>query len=545
MLRVSRLRSRIGGYFRTSVSSTTTKAISTTTPITSTVPVSIANPREQLFHHLKISSFSETEIVSAHDILSKHVNKGSDSNSNETNKDSEVVLSLAKSFELMDPSNKTVLDQNEFRDRLRIVGEKLDKRVWPVALSFGATGLSIGIIIPILPLLVKEINLPSSVFGLAVSAFGLAKLIGNPPSAQWVEKYGRKPVMVGGMVVCAAGLGCIGFSLIPELGAPWLIACRFVTGFGVAAFTSGAFMYMNDISTALNRTRTMAPLMSSFQAGTAVGPAIGGIAVEALGIMGSYVMVGGSIAGLAGLNALFLTESKAVLPPPPPSSSSTTIKKEEKEDFSSSYSSFGLAFIEWKRLMKDRAIRDTVILNGFYWLSLAGVQLTLLPLFMVAEPLSLSPAQIGSSFAAISIVSVVTSQPTAYFADKYGKVPSIVIGAGALATSFALIPQTESFQQLLFALTPLALGSTLLSSVPTAHLGDLTSTEDRAQALALLRTAGDVGLLCGAISSGALAEIVGMSNTMIGNSGLLSAATIWYFTRKSITQKRNAGTMKP
>ena len=54
--------------------------------------------------------------------------------------------------------------------------------------------------------------------------------------------------------------------------------------FGVAAFTSGAFMYMSDISTALNRTRTMAPVMSGFQAGTAVGPAIGGVAVEYLGI---------------------------------------------------------------------------------------------------------------------------------------------------------------------------------------------------------------------------------------------------------------------
>ena len=81
--------------------------------------------------------------------------------------------------------------------------------------------------------------------------------------------------MIGGMVVCAAGLGSVGFSLDPTLGAPWLIGCRFVTGFGVAAFTSGAFMYMSDISTALNRTRTMAPVMSGFQVGTAVGPAIG------------------------------------------------------------------------------------------------------------------------------------------------------------------------------------------------------------------------------------------------------------------------------
>ena len=71
----------------------------------------------------------------------------------------------------------------EFERKINTLGEQLDVRVWPVAISFAATGLSIGIIIPILPLLVQEINLPSSIFGVAVSAFGLAKLIGNVPTA--------------------------------------------------------------------------------------------------------------------------------------------------------------------------------------------------------------------------------------------------------------------------------------------------------------------------------------------------------------------------
>ena len=55
-----------------------------------------------------------------------------------------------------------------------------------------------------------------------------AKLIGNVPTAKWVEDYGRKPVMIGGMAVCAVGLGSIGFALDPALGTPWLIGCRFM-----------------------------------------------------------------------------------------------------------------------------------------------------------------------------------------------------------------------------------------------------------------------------------------------------------------------------
>ena len=88
---------------------------------------------------------------------------------------------------------------------------------------------------------------------------------------------------------------------------------------------------------------------------------------------------------------------------------------------------------EWRRLCENDKIRNIVTLNGCYWISLAGTQLTLLPLFMTAEPLSLSPAEIGGSFAAISVVSVLFAQPSAHMADKYGKVPSVLFDRACLA----------------------------------------------------------------------------------------------------------------
>jgi hypothetical protein len=57
---------------------------------------------------------------------------------------------------------------------------------------------------------------------------------------------------------------------------------------------------------------------------------------------------------------------------------------------------------------------------------------------------------------------------------------------------------------------------------------DLCHGDDRAQALALLRTAGDVGLLCGSIFSGVVSEVIGMSSTMGANAGFLAAAMAWY-----------------
>ena len=67
-----------------------------------------------------------------------------------------------------------------------------------------------GIIIPCMPLLVSQLHIPASEFGLVVSAFGLSKLLGNIPSGYFVEKYGRKPSMVYGLGMCGVGLGALG-----------------------------------------------------------------------------------------------------------------------------------------------------------------------------------------------------------------------------------------------------------------------------------------------------------------------------------------------
>lgn len=104
-----------------------------------------------------------------------------------------------------------------------------------------------------MPLLVSDLNIAPSFFGLIISAFGLSKLMGNIPSAHFVNTIGRKPLMVAGLGLCTFGVGGIGLSLLPDLGAPWILGCRVVTGLGVSAFTAGAFMFLADVSTALNR----------------------------------------------------------------------------------------------------------------------------------------------------------------------------------------------------------------------------------------------------------------------------------------------------
>ena len=60
--------------------------------------------------------------------------------------------------------------------------------------------------------------------------------------------------------------------------------------------------------------------------------------------------------------------------------------------------SFRTAFKEWQVLSHDIKLMNMSILNTFYWASLAGVQMTVLPLYMVSPLFDLGPAQIGTAY---------------------------------------------------------------------------------------------------------------------------------------------------
>ncbi len=99
----------------------------------------------------------------------------------------------------------TLQDFDVFKQRVLLVADMLDPRIYVLAGTFFATGLSIGVVIPILPVLVSTIGLTSSQFSVVVASFALSKLIGGIPSGSWANVYGRRRILVAGTAICALG----------------------------------------------------------------------------------------------------------------------------------------------------------------------------------------------------------------------------------------------------------------------------------------------------------------------------------------------------
>ena len=332
------------------------------------------------------------------------------------------------------------------------------------------------------------------------------------------------------MLIVALGVGGIGLATSFEQ----LYLCRLFSGLGVASFSTAATMTVTDLSTPLNRASTFAPIMSAFAAGTALGPALGGILVDQIGISPTFYLVGASYVGLAAINNFLLDETKSKPMTFPWQQEGS--KEEGKVSISDSFKD---ALSQWIPLLSDPVIRNVCIMNGFYWIALSGAQITLLPLILT-EPdgMAMTATNLGQVYMGMSLVQVMGNPVMAKIVDRVGKAPGIVGGCTLISGAMATLPFCSDVYQLACVLGFWAAGSSLLSTSPLAYVSDKVGDEKRAQAIALLRTSGDVGFLIGASSMGALADWTGsLEMAMEASAGILLTATGWFATRQLLISR--------
>eukprot|EP01063_Lacrimia_lanifica_P013646 TRINITY_DN20274_c0_g1_i1.p1 TRINITY_DN20274_c0_g1~~TRINITY_DN20274_c0_g1_i1.p1 ORF type:complete len:490 (+),score=136.94 TRINITY_DN20274_c0_g1_i1:81-1550(+) len=383
----------------------------------------------------------------------------------------------------------------------------IDKRAYNIAVSSTLMGVGLGVIIPVMPLFAKSLDITPAGLGLVVATMGAARLLCNVPAAWAAERFGRKPLMVGGPLF--AGLGtavCATASALPEL-----VLYRSMSGAGGSFQMTGSQLYLADISRPETRARTMAPLMMGFSLGFALGPVAGGwLAATTGGLAAPFAYVGVAMA-LAGVNNyLSLSETKV----PSPTAVPKTLREEVKVTLQS-----------WKPISANPSMRAVIGVHSVYWGVNSGAIFMLLPL-MAAESFGIGVTELGYCFTSLAVVNLIGFKPAAWVSDKYGRKAVTVPACALLFTACMLFPLTTTKESLAAVWLIWSLGATCLGTSPTAYASDLFGGAHRGQALALLRSAGDIGMMCGAGMVGLIAKWGGVaagfwtSGILIGLVGL-------------------------
>jgi DHA1 family tetracycline resistance protein-like MFS transporter len=140
--------------------------------------------------------------------------------------------------------------------------------------------LGIGIIIPVLPVLIKEFvggdtDTAGRYVGVIGAAYALMQFLCAPIMGALSDRFGRRPVLLASLF--GLGVDFLIQGLAPNVG--WLFVGRILAGMMGASITT-ANAYIADVSTPETRARNFGLAGAMFGLGFIFGPALGGLLGE-------------------------------------------------------------------------------------------------------------------------------------------------------------------------------------------------------------------------------------------------------------------------
>ncbi|WP_339214852.1 MFS transporter [Solibacillus sp. FSL W8-0372] len=136
--------------------------------------------------------------------------------------------------------------------------------------------LGIGLVIPVLPTLMNELQISGTVVGYLTAAFAIAQLIVSPLAGKAVDKYGRKIMIVLGLFIFGISEFLFGLGKTIEV----LFISRVLGGISAAFIMPAVTAFIADITTMETRPKALGYMSAAISTGFIIGPGIGGFLAD-------------------------------------------------------------------------------------------------------------------------------------------------------------------------------------------------------------------------------------------------------------------------
>jgi MFS family permease len=283
---------------------------------------------------------------------------------------------------------------------------------------FGLRMLGMFIVLPVLALYAETLpgGRDHTLVGLALGAYGLTQAVLQIPFGWASDRWGRKPVIVAGLVVFA--LGSFIAAWAPTI--VWTIVGRTVQGAG--AISAAVIALTADLTRDIVRSRAMAAIGMTIGATFALSLVIAPALTPLIGVPGIFVMT-----GVLALGAIALLEYAVPNPDIRPARLDTAA--------------------QWKTVLADR---DLLRLNyGIFALHAALMALFVQVPFMLRDN-GIAASRHWLVYLPVLAASVALMLPALWQADRPGRGKRVFVGAVAvlfagqalLATAGTSLPLT-------------------------------------------------------------------------------------------------------
>ncbi|RPJ99081.1 MFS transporter [Priestia endophytica] len=136
--------------------------------------------------------------------------------------------------------------------------------------------LGIGLIVPVMPSFMDTMHLSGKMMGYLVAIYAMAQLLMSPFAGRWVDRYGRKKIIIIGLFLFGVS------ELIFGLGTNVLVLyiSRILGGISAAFIMPGVTAYVADITSVRERPKAMGYISAAISTGYIIGPGISGFIAE-------------------------------------------------------------------------------------------------------------------------------------------------------------------------------------------------------------------------------------------------------------------------
>ncbi|SFF45375.1 MFS transporter, DHA1 family, multidrug resistance protein [Paenibacillus algorifonticola] len=136
--------------------------------------------------------------------------------------------------------------------------------------------LGIGLIVPVMPSFKDMLDLSGSTMGYLVAVYALSQLVISPFAGRWVDSFGRKRMIVIGLLVFS--LSELIFGLGTHVSILYL--SRILGGISAAFIMPAVTAYVADITTTEDRPKAMGYVSAAISTGFIIGPGVGGVIAD-------------------------------------------------------------------------------------------------------------------------------------------------------------------------------------------------------------------------------------------------------------------------
>ncbi len=368
-----------------------------------------------------------------------------------------------------------------------------------------ATGLSASF--PGFPGYVSGLGAGLTMVGVMVSLLGLGNILADLPAGFLIERFGDRRLII--MSSALASVAALGIAASANLGV--IGALRTVVGLSHSTMLMSMMTFVRHTVPTAARGRSLAFVGGSLRLGFLLGPMVGGLLTENLGMPAVFLLQG----ALMVVSTLFLmstgrdsTETARGAPVPPPAMPAVGDAKS------------GVL----RELLRSRG-RDlsVVALVVFALMFLRQARQIIFPLW--GEHLGLSVSAIGAIMSASAAIELFLFIPAGWLMDHVGRRPTMAVCLGTMAAGVAALPLTAGLSGYLVVALVIGIGNGFGSGIVMTFGTDFAPEGAVGPFLGVWRLFGDTGSMVGPLAVGALAAALTLPASLLaaGALGGLSA----------------------